>query len=111
RMRRVRTRWLLVGAAAVCACSRHAWPGYLALTALCGLAASDREMRDDERALFGFSGALFVATMLLHAVFFGAGRYGLVVIPFLAALDFIPRGGPRVSVPIDARGSSRAHAA
>jgi hypothetical protein len=26
---------------------------------------------------------------VMHAVFFGAGRYGLVVVPFVAALAFV----------------------
>jgi 4-amino-4-deoxy-L-arabinose transferase-like glycosyltransferase len=32
--------------------------------------------------------AVLVATAVLHAVFFGAGRYGLVVVPFVTALAF-----------------------
>jgi 4-amino-4-deoxy-L-arabinose transferase-like glycosyltransferase len=33
--------------------------------------------------------AVIVATAVLHAVFFGAGRYGLVVVPFVTALAFV----------------------
>jgi hypothetical protein len=33
--------------------------------------------------------AVLVATAVLHAVFFGAGRYGLVVVPFVTALAFV----------------------
>ncbi len=36
-----------------------------------------------------FSAAVVVATAATHAVFFGAGRYGLVVAPFVAALAFV----------------------
>jgi 4-amino-4-deoxy-L-arabinose transferase-like glycosyltransferase len=32
--------------------------------------------------------AVLVATAVLHVVFFGAGRYGLVVVPFVTALAF-----------------------
>jgi hypothetical protein len=32
---------------------------------------------------------VIVATAATHAVFFGAGRYGLVVVPFVAALAFV----------------------
>ena len=33
--------------------------------------------------------AVLVATAVLHVVFFGAGRYGLVVVPFVTALAFV----------------------
>jgi hypothetical protein len=33
--------------------------------------------------------AVLVATAGMHAVFFGAGRYGLVVVPFVTALAFV----------------------
>ena len=33
--------------------------------------------------------AVLVATVVMHAVFFGAGRYGLVVVPFVTALAFL----------------------
>lgn len=39
--------------------------------------------------------AVILATALTHAVFFGAGRYGLVVVPFVTALAFVPREGRR----------------
>jgi 4-amino-4-deoxy-L-arabinose transferase-like glycosyltransferase len=35
------------------------------------------------------SAAVIFATALTHAVFFGAGRYGLVVVPFVTALAFV----------------------
>jgi hypothetical protein len=35
--------------------------------------------------------AVIVATLLVHSVFFGSGRYGLVVTPFVAALAFVGR--------------------
>jgi len=39
--------------------------------------------------------AVLIATAVMHAVFFGAGRYGLVVVPFVSALAFVrPRGAP-----------------
>jgi 4-amino-4-deoxy-L-arabinose transferase-like glycosyltransferase len=34
------------------------------------------------------TGAVLVATLVMHAAFFGSGRYGLVVVPFVAALAF-----------------------
>ena len=33
--------------------------------------------------------AVLIATAVMHAVFFGAGRYGLVVVPFVTALAFV----------------------
>ncbi len=38
------------------------------------------------------SAAVILATAATHAVFFGAGRYGLVVVPFVTALAFVRRG-------------------
>jgi hypothetical protein len=32
--------------------------------------------------------AVIAATAIAHAIFFGAGRYGLVVAPFVAAMAF-----------------------
>jgi hypothetical protein len=33
--------------------------------------------------------ALVLLTAVVHAVFFGAGRYGLVVAPLVAAMAFV----------------------
>ena len=38
--------------------------------------------------------AVVVVTAATHAVFFGAGRYGLVVVPFVTALPFAALRGP-----------------
>jgi hypothetical protein len=39
--------------------------------------------------------AVVLATAATHAVFFGAGRYGIVVVPFVTALAFLrsPQSG------------------
>jgi len=42
-------------------------------------------------------------TVIVHAAFFGAGRYGLVVAPFVAALAFAGRGDPWDPGPADTR--------
>jgi 4-amino-4-deoxy-L-arabinose transferase-like glycosyltransferase len=42
--------------------------------------------RSRTSALFAGSFAVLVTTLLVHAVFFGAGRYSLVVLPFVTAL-------------------------
>jgi hypothetical protein len=36
---------------------------------------------------------VILATAATHAVFFGAGRYGLVVLPFVTAIAFLPKLG------------------
>ncbi len=47
--------------------------------------------------------AVLAATAVLHVVFFGAGRYGLVVVPFVTALAFVrPERAPGESVPVGA---------
>jgi 4-amino-4-deoxy-L-arabinose transferase-like glycosyltransferase len=73
----------------------HAWVAYLAL----GLAVALRGARENLEGplLAPFTAALILATAATHAVFFGAGRYGLVVLPFVSALgaslgDQLPRG-------------------
>lgn len=38
--------------------------------------------------------AVIFATAIVHAVFFGAGRYGIVVAPFVAALAFVRARAP-----------------
>lgn len=57
----------------------QAWPAYVLL----GVLALTRWR---EGVLFGYGGAVLVGTAVTHAVFFGAGRYGLVVVPFVTAL-------------------------
>lgn len=57
----------------------QAWPAYLVL----GLLALVR-WRDS--VLHAYAGAVLLGTAATHAVFFGAGRYGLVVVPFVTAL-------------------------
>ena len=44
--------------------------------------------------------AVVLATAVVHAAFFGAGRYGLVVAPFVAALAFAGRGDRGVEVAV-----------
>jgi hypothetical protein len=70
----------------------HAWVGYLALAVSVGLLG-----RRALAAPLGVSfGAIVLATTIaVHAVFFGAGRYGLVVLPFVAVCAFA--GAPAAS--------------
>ena len=61
----------------------HAWPAYLFLAL--ALAVS---LRRGGSVLAWMAAGVVVATFLLHGVFFGAGRYGLVLVPFTLALAF-----------------------
>lgn len=61
--------------------------GYVA----CGLAVLLLGRKELERVplLVPASAVVLLATAVLHAVFFGAGRYGLMVVPFVSALAFV----------------------
>ena len=75
---------LVLAAGAVAAVTVHAWIAYLAIPLALALAG--------RRAWFGAPVALPMAAAVIgapaavHAVFFGAGRYGLVVVPFVVVL-------------------------
>ncbi len=80
-----------VTAAGLVSCFLHAGTiGYLA----CALAIALLGARALARAprIVPLTAAVIVATAVMHAVFFGAGRYGLVVLPFVAALAFLRPG-------------------
>jgi hypothetical protein len=64
--------------------------GYLA----CAIAIALLGLRAIERApaIVGAAAGIIFATAATHAVFFGSGRYGLVVVPFVTALAFVRRG-------------------
>jgi 4-amino-4-deoxy-L-arabinose transferase-like glycosyltransferase len=81
---RRRARWGVAGVGLLFVVLLHAWVAYLALAVVLGL----RGVRDSLEGpmLAPWTAALIVATAATHAVFFGAGRYGLVVLPFVAAL-------------------------
>jgi hypothetical protein len=68
------------------ALSRHAWPAYLLLLSIVALLG---KRRFAELPLVASWAAVVVgATAIAHAVFFGAGRYGLVTVPLVTALAF-----------------------
>jgi 4-amino-4-deoxy-L-arabinose transferase-like glycosyltransferase len=81
---RRRARWAVGGVGVVFAVVVHAWVAYAALAVVVAL----RGVRENLEGpvLAPWTAALIVATGATHAVFFGAGRYGLVVLPFVAAL-------------------------
>ena len=86
---RQKLRYVLAGAGALASVSVHAWIGYVLLAGV--LAALGRRRLEDGPLVFPMTALVIVATALTHAVFFGAGRYGLVVVPFVTALAFVGR--------------------
>ena len=80
---RRRARILIAVAACVLLFGRHAWPSVLGLLTVVLLFG--RRLDRMPLALSGSTAAL-AATVLTHAVFFGAGRYALVIHPLLAVL-------------------------
>ena len=64
----------------------HAWLAYSALVLVVGLLGPRAWARAPVAVPCG--AAVVALTLLVHAVFFGSGRYGLVVAPFVAAMAF-----------------------
>ena len=87
---------------ALAAVMQHAWIAYLALAV--GLALLGRRTLSLAPLVAPATLAVLAATASVHAVFFGAGRYGLVVAPFVAALAFV-RFDRATPVPPDASAS------
>lgn len=61
--------------------------GYLALAA--AIVALGWRALERAPVIVPLTASVIVATALTHAVFFGSGRYGIVVVPFVAALAFV----------------------
>jgi 4-amino-4-deoxy-L-arabinose transferase-like glycosyltransferase len=66
----------------------YGWIGYIGLVA-CVALLGPRGWRDSPLLVPWTAGAI-AATAAVHAIFFGAGRYGLVVAPLIAAMAFVP---------------------
>lgn len=82
--RRIRAlRASVAGVGALFALTPWAWVAYLCLL-VAGLLRGDRTVA----ALAGLS--VLATTALVHVVFFGAGRYALVVVPLMCALACLP---------------------
>jgi 4-amino-4-deoxy-L-arabinose transferase-like glycosyltransferase len=65
-------------------------PGTIAYLALaCAVGALGRHGLARAPLVVPATAAVVLATAATHAVFFGAGRYGLVVVPFVTALAFV----------------------
>lgn len=87
--RRSRLRLALLGVGLASALWWHATPAWIALAVL--LSWRQRVWR---RPMFAWAAALIASLLLVHAVFFGAGRYQLVAWPLLcgvAALGIVRR--------------------
>jgi 4-amino-4-deoxy-L-arabinose transferase-like glycosyltransferase len=86
-------RRLIAGAGVIAAVTVHGWLGYLALAVAASLLGRKALVRIP--IVVPATIAVVLTTALVHAVFFGAGRYGLVVAPFVAALAFAGDGSGR----------------
>jgi hypothetical protein len=96
-------------AGAIAAITVHGWLGYAAIALAATLAGLPALVRG--RTVVPIAAAVIGATAAVHAVFFGAGRYGLVAAPFVAVLAFAgagPRGARRPHVTQPPRARSRA---
>jgi hypothetical protein len=71
-------------AGAVAGVTQHGWIGYVLLAL--ALALLGRRVLARGPLVLPATLAAIAATVAVHAVFFGAGRYGLVVAPFVASL-------------------------
>ncbi len=83
---RATLRKVVALAGAIAALTVHGWLGYAALPLLAALAGARVLTRGP--VLLPIAAAVIGATAAVHAVFFGAGRYGLIVAPFVALLAF-----------------------
>jgi hypothetical protein len=84
--KRRRARIVIAAIAIAFACSRIAWPSYAALALVLLLLGDD--LLEDDSLVFSFAPIVIAATIAIHSIFFGAGRYGLVVVPFVTMLAF-----------------------
>lgn len=80
-------RGVAAAAGAAAAVTVHGWLAYLALVAVVALTGPRAWARMP--VVLPAGAALVLLTALVHAAFFGAGRYGLVVAPFIAAMAFV----------------------
>lgn len=84
---RRKLRVALAFAGALAALTLHAWIAYVLLAVI--VAVLGRRRLEAAPMLVPLTALVIVATAVTHGVFFGAGRYGLVVVPFVTALAFV----------------------
>jgi hypothetical protein len=85
---RLRARTAVAALGALAGVTTHGWIGYVAVVV--AVALLGRRALAEAPVIVPFTAGLVAATVLVHSVFFGAGRYGLVVAPFVALLAFVP---------------------
>lgn len=90
RGRNVGARRGLGAAGVVSSFMHHGWPAYLLLAAVVALLGRRAWTRGP--LAVPYAACVVALTALVHAVFFGAGRYGLAVVPVVAILPFIATG-------------------
>jgi len=81
---RARARAVVAAVALLFAVTTHAWVAYLALVVAIVLRGGRENLRGP--LLVSATAPLLFLTAVTHAAFFGAGRYGLVVLPFVTGL-------------------------
>jgi hypothetical protein len=77
---------------ALCAVTLHGWLGYLAIPVAVAMLGGRALARLP--LIVPCSAAVVLSTVVIHGVFFGAGRYGLVAAPFVAGLAFAAGASP-----------------
>lgn len=103
--RRKLARKIVALVGAVGALTVHGWIGYVAIAA-CVALMGERAARWP--MVVPATGAVIVATSVVHMVVFGAGRYGLVVLPFVTAFAFVSLvPAPPIDTPVASRASAR----
>jgi hypothetical protein len=90
---RALTRKVVALVGSIAALTVHGWIGYLAIPVAVAT-LGPRAIARMPTVVPG-TAAVVALTILVHAAFFGAGRYGLVVAPFVAALAFAAAGTAR----------------
>jgi len=90
---RYRARIIVCGVGLASCALPMGYVGYLACAI--GIAMLGRRRLEHLPPIVAVTAAVVIATALAHAVFFGAGRYGLVVVPFVTALAFVRCCVPR----------------
>ncbi|HMJ52731.1 MAG TPA: glycosyltransferase family 39 protein [Polyangiaceae bacterium] len=80
-----RARWVVAAASAALLFQTHAYVAVLGLAVTLGLLGKDLFTGS---ALRGATFLSLAATVVTHAVFFGAGRYSMVVFPLVTAFAF-----------------------
>jgi hypothetical protein len=85
---RLPARTVVAAVGALAAVTTHGSIGYVAIAL--AVALLGRRAIEAAPVVVPVTAGLVAATVLVHSIFFGAGRYGLVLAPFVAVLAFVP---------------------